>query len=373
MDADASAGRTIVFAGGGSGGHLSPGLAVAEALSAMDGECTSLFLCSDRSVDAEMLREAGVRYAPVPARAGKSIRALLAAIRARRESRRLLRERRAAVVLSLGGFVALPVAAAARSLGIPVVVLNLDAVIGGANRFIARFATLLLSAVPTESISIPADRIVGLPLRRAALAPGPAAECRGALGLDPSRDTLLVTGASQGSNALNDAVPAILAASPRIGESWQVLHLAGGGDTARLDPIRARYRDAGIRARVDGFVHGMGLAWGAATLAVTRGGANSVAEAEANAVPTIIVPFPHHRDQHQRLNARHLVECGAARLARDPSLPDGVDPPLAEVLPSTLADREFISTACSAMQHRRRPDAAKLVAERLVELARVRD
>lgn len=360
---------TIVFAGGGSGGHLAPGIAVAEALTAAGPAAQARFLCSQRPIDAEILGRAGVEFTPLPARPGRSPRSVLAFFGAVRRARAHLRDWDARAVLSLGGFVSLPVAVAAWRLGIPILLLNLDAVAGRANRVVARLATRVLSAVPPRNLRVAEGGIVGMPVRRAARADGDAPACRRRLGLDPDRPTLLVTGASQGSASFNDAVPAIIASSPQLFRSWQVLHLAGAGDEARIRAIESRYRAAGVAASVIPFLHEMGDAWGAATLAITRGGASSVAEASANAVPSIFVPFPHHHDQHQRSNAMPLVERGAARLARDPVLAEGVDPPLDEVLRATAGDSSFMASAREILLRAMPRHPAERVAEELRALA----
>jgi len=370
MTAVATAPRTIVFAGGGSGGHLAPGLAIAEALPAAKGALRPHFFCSERAVDREMLARAGVDFTPIPAAPGAfTIRGLRTLRRSIRAARDRLRELRPACVISLGGFVSVPVVWSAWRLGIPVVLLNLDVVAGRANRLVSRLATVVLTAVPTRNLPRANDRIVGMPVRRAARAPGDANECRSRLGLDPRLDTLLVTGASQGSSSLNDAVPSLVAAMADAMRGWQVFHLAGAMDEAALARLRDRYRTADIPAQVLQFLHEMGTAWGAATLAITRAGASSVAEAAINQVPAIFVPFPHHRDQHQRLNALPMVRSGAALLARDPILAAGADPSLAEVLARVIRDRSFLGAAARSLRSGTQPDAALQVACVLRDLA----
>jgi len=134
------------------------------------------------------------------------------------------------------------------------------------------------------------------------------------MGLDPHRLTLLVTGASQGSSTINALVPALAKQSPIQFRGWQVLHITG---EAHVESVRDSWQTIDVPSKVVGFHHEMGDAWGAADLAVTRGGANTIAEIAFNAVPTIVMPYPYHKDDHQRTNALHLAHAGGVIIATD--------------------------------------------------------
>jgi UDP-N-acetylglucosamine:LPS N-acetylglucosamine transferase len=314
--------EAIAFAGGGSGGHISPGLAIAERIAELEPSRRAVFLCSNRPIDASMLREAGADFIPMPARPPslhpwRAWRFLRNFTASRRQAMQAMRQRGVDRVVALGGFVAAPVVVAARSLGLPIMLVNLDAPPGKANRWLARRCTCAISTVDLSGFprfKTFARAIVGLPVRRIALAPGDAPFCRRELGLDPNLSTLLVTGASLGAGSINQLMLAWLRedASPLRG--WQVLHLTGTGGEGG---IAEAYHAAGVPAVVLPFLTRMGLAWGAADLCISRAGANSVAEIAANAVPAVFLPYPHHRDQHQVHNARPLVDRGGAILATD--------------------------------------------------------
>ena len=366
---------TIVFAGGGSGGHLSPGLAVAERVLAMAPDVGTLFLCSGRAIDATMLREAGAHFEQVPAEPPSlRPRALLRFLRsigpASRTADRLLRERNVRHVLSLGGFVTPPVVRCARRAGIAVTLLNLDATPGKANRWVARRATAVWSAMRAHGLPHWDGSVTGFPVRRAAIAPGDPATCRAQLGLEGARHTLLVTGASQGATSLNRFMPHFAEQRAALLSHWQVLHLAGSLPEVELDALRARYRAAGVRAVVMPFLHRMGLAWGAADIALTRAGANSVAEAELNRVPCLFVPYPYHRDLHQRENARELVEAGAAAIALDAIEPQANMAVMGRLLETLLSDGPSRDRMQAALAARPRADAAESIARRLVQAVR---
>ena len=312
-------GRAVVLAGGGTGGHISPGLAIAERLRSLDPTCRPIFACSSRPIDAVMLREAEATFVPIPAEPLslhplKFLRCAIASLRGRQVARSLLREADVAHVVALGGFVTFPVVAAARSLGISVLLVNLDAEPGRANRWVAGRAQRVLSAVPTASCPTFAERVIGMPIRRVAIAPSDPVSCREALGLQGSTPTLLVTGASQGATSLNELLVELARRNRELFRGWQVFHLCGQGDQSRIEKA---YADAGIQAKVQPFLHRIGLAWGAADVALSRAGANSVAEAAANAVPTLFAPYPYHSDLHQKHNAQPLVDEGCAAMELD--------------------------------------------------------
>jgi UDP-N-acetylglucosamine--N-acetylmuramyl-(pentapeptide) pyrophosphoryl-undecaprenol N-acetylglucosamine transferase len=310
----------VVLAGGGSGGHIFPNLAVLERLEERGLPLKPHFLVSGRVLDRELLTREEVAFTALPAQP-LSVRpwhwpAFYGGWRRSvREVTALLTSNPVAAVVATGGFVSAPAVYAASKLGLPVALLNLDAAPGRANSLMRRYATELFSAyaVPQWPDATP----IGVPLRRSAVGTNLSPqEARTQLGLEPHRDTLLVTGASQASHSINQMMMELVTMAPsrRQLSTWQVLHLSG---PAEVDALRSAYAKAQIPARVEAFCHAMGLAWRAATIAISRAGAGSVAEVWANAVPTVFLPYPYHRDQHQRLNAKPLVAQGAAVLMDD--------------------------------------------------------
>lgn len=366
--------RTIAFAGGGSGGHLSPGLAIAERMVEAAPGVRPLFLCSTRAIDAQMLGDAGVQFRPIPAeglswKPAGLLRFARGYVRGVQAARRVLRDEGVEHVVSLGGFVTGPVTAAASALGIPITLVNLDATPGRANRVAARRAQRVISACETPGLPKFAEAIVGMPLRRSAMAPAGRAECRGRLGLDPVRPCLLVTGASQGASSLNAFMAAFALKHRALLAHWQILHLAGPKSSPSAADIDAAYARAGVKALVLPFLNEMGLAWGAAELALSRAGANSVAEAEANGVPTVFVPYPYHRDLHQEANAAPLVKAGAAVLAYD-RLDVAVNmKSIGEPLEALLSDGRIRDEMENALRARPQVDAADAIARGILGLA----
>ncbi|MCX5663035.1 MAG: UDP-N-acetylglucosamine--N-acetylmuramyl-(pentapeptide) pyrophosphoryl-undecaprenol N-acetylglucosamine transferase [Planctomycetota bacterium] len=314
-----SSNTTILFAGGGTGGHIFPSLAIVERLRETNCPSKPHFLVSNRPLDAQILGKESLTYTPLVARPPSLQPIKLFAFgRAWFESvaqtTHVIQQMSAVALVAMGGFVAAPAVWAARKAGIPVVLVNLDAVPGMANKQMSRWATEVFSAYATPVL--PRANLVGFPLRRSVIGPADVAVARRELSLDPERDTLLVTGASQGAESINNMMIELLnLAQPRKAlRAWQVLHLSGPADVERL---RKAYEQAQVPARVEAFCNAMGMAWRAADIAVSRAGAGSVAEAWANATPTLFFPYPYHKDQHQRLNTDPLVRIGAAKVFTD--------------------------------------------------------
>jgi UDP-N-acetylglucosamine--N-acetylmuramyl-(pentapeptide) pyrophosphoryl-undecaprenol N-acetylglucosamine transferase len=315
----------VLFAGGGTGGHIYPNVAIVERMleanrAGMD-ELLPHFLVSDRVGDARTMTQLGFAFTaspvqplPSPRRPWLAVPFLLAWRRAVSQCRALIRAQKIAAVVATGGFVSGPALVAARELGIPRAMVNLDAIPGKANRRLHGACTAVFTAQPTKLL--PGSRHVGLPLRRVSVGEGDRGDARVRVGLDRERPVVFVTGATHGAESLIKTMIALAHDSARVAElaDWQVLHQVGTFDPA---VPRAAYERAGLRSVVVPYLDRMGDAWHAADVAVSRAGAGSVAEAWANATPTIFLPNPYHADGHQRANAEPLVAAGGAVLVTD--------------------------------------------------------
>jgi len=318
--------HTFLFAGGGTGGHIYPALAIAEQVRARNSVVRTIILCSERPLDAQILRAEEAIYRVIPAKPlsvrpkallgfaaswGASIRAARTAIAQARAGGGTCE------MVAMGGFVAAPCAQAAKVSSVPLTLVNMDAVPGKANRWVAKRADRVLTTVSV--VGKYADRardrwsLVGPIVREEARPAGDAAACRAQLGLDPAMPTLLVTGASQGARSINRLIVRLVQQHVQF-KDWQIIHQTGSGDE---EPIRAAYQGAGVRALVKPYFEAMGACWGAADFALSRAGAGSVAEAQASRTPTVFMPYPYHRDQHQRFNAQPLEAAGGAIIATD--------------------------------------------------------
>ena len=356
---------TVLFAGGGTGGTVGPGIAIAERLREHRPGIDLRFICSDRPVDGRLLDPDGWPSVATPARSPSvRPRAALAFLRGwwgtRRITGRILQEQSGRCrLIALGGFVAPPVVSEAVRRGCPVDLINLDAVAGRANQWIGRRANRVFTAVPTD---LPHDLSpVGVPLRRAAMVCVSAAEARRTLGLTEHRRTLLVTGASQGARSLDRFLLEDVGRGDAAWKDWQVLHLAGG----EVQRLEAAYRAAGIPAVVRPFLDRMGLAWAAADIAISRGGASSVAEIAASRTPSIIVPYPWHADQHQARNAAELETMGAIEIREDPSRGIEAENLLLDTLHRWLTEPDEVARRHEAFPDRA-ADAADVLAKAIL-------
>ena len=220
----------------------------------------------------------------------------------------------------MGGFVAAPFVRVAKRIGGGVTMVNLDAVPGKANKYIARHADRIFTAARVSPEHGGGSNWIEVPpiIRSIVHTPMPREDARRTLNLDPSRPVLMVTGGSQGLRSLNEFVTAFAgtdagARTLRAGR-WQVLHQTGRNFD---EAARAAYQNAGIDATVVPFTNQMGLWYAASDAAVCTAGAGNIGELWSNKVPALLLPYPHHKDEHQKFNATPLVHAGGALLGRD--------------------------------------------------------
>jgi len=363
----------IAFAGGGTGGHLFPALAVAEALGGTRGDIDISFFVTARPIDRQVLEARGYGFTPQVVRPFSRRptewwgfwRAWRAACGA---ARRRFRERRPAMVVGSGGYAAGPPLHVAQKMGIPTALLNPDAVPGRANRFVAKRARLICVQWAVTSDRFPATapvQVTGCPVRPE-FARANREEGVAAFDLDPARKILLVTGASQGARSINLAMLELVGflaaagAGPSGAAAWQVLHLAGPDDRQR---VADAYAAANLPATVLAFTDRMAWAMAAADLVISRAGASTLAEITALGRPSVLLPYPYHRDQHQRANAQVLADAGAAIL-----LADRVDAvanagQLRGVLGELMEKPGKLDSMSEAAKRLGRPDAADRVAD----------
>ena len=366
----------ILFAGGGTGGHLYPGVAVADALRGRLPDAKPLFLCTRRLIDTVILGPTGYDFAPqpiVPPRT--SIGGLLRFWQSWRETkdqvRQLLRDRRPAAVVGLGGYAAGVAVKLASGRGIPTVILNPDVIPGRANQFLMRHATAVCCQFAQTADHVapehrPKLRVTGCPIRADITALPHRAAAAGRLGLDANLSTLVVTGASLGAQTVNEAITTLLADLPLPG--WQVLHLAGRDHAVA---VRAAYGAlAGVRSTVVDFTPAMADVWAVADLCVSRSGASSCAELTATGVPSILMPYPYHKDMHQRANAAVLADGGGAVLVDDAKDATINAAKLRPILSDLTTDPGRRQTMVAAARRMGLPEAAAAVAGVVAEVMR---
>jgi UDP-N-acetylglucosamine--N-acetylmuramyl-(pentapeptide) pyrophosphoryl-undecaprenol N-acetylglucosamine transferase len=360
----------VLIMAGGTGGHIFPGLAVADELRSRGVPVAWLGaeggmetrVVPAHGLDLHTVAVGGLRGKGLATR----VMAPLMLARALFASLKVLRTLRPRCVLSMGGYVAGPAGVAARLAGIPLVVHEQNAVAGFTNRKLAPFAKKVLTGFPNV---LPNGEWVGNPVRaRIAALPTPDQRLAGREG----RPRLLVLGGSLGARTLNLALPKALAfmrSTPDLaaGEP-EVVHQTG---ERGLEEARAAYASAGItNANVVPFIEDMAGAYEWADVAVCRAGALTVAELCAAGLEALLVPFPHAVDDHQTANARAMVDVGGALLLADAvaASSDGHEK-IALLLSRMLHDRQHILSAASASRTLAKPDAAATIARHCMEVS----
>jgi len=365
---------SFFFAGGGTGGHIYPALAVAEQIAERRGDAGIHFLHSERPIDERVLGATQFERAALPATGlylhpRKLVRFCSTFWASYKRARAVLAESVNPVVVGVGGFVAAPVCMAGHKLGVPVVLINVDIVPGRANRLSARWADEIFVQFEESREYFGRRRqrvgVVGCPLRGAFARPE-RTRAIADLGLDASKKVLLVTGASSGSAHINEAVGRLLDRLAQFADTWQIVHLTG---LDNVTEVQHQYEGASLDHRVTAYYDGMADLFAAADLVIGRSGAVSVAEYAAAGVPSICMPYPYHKDMHQYLNAGKLVEVGAAVIVDDvPDVDDRVGW-LWEELEDLMAHDDKRREMAEACKKVARPHAATEIAERLLDLA----
>jgi UDP-N-acetylglucosamine--N-acetylmuramyl-(pentapeptide) pyrophosphoryl-undecaprenol N-acetylglucosamine transferase len=354
----------VAIACGGTGGHLFPGVAVGREL-LNRGAAVTLFVSTkevDRQAVAGLPEAFGIETLPaVGLSRGRAMASALNALRSARRARACLGVRPAAAVLAMGGFTSLPVVLAGRSRGAVTFLHESNTIPGRANRWLAPWVTACFVGFEEAAPRLGNRNVTvtGTPVRDGFVPTDPAA-ARVALGLDPNRPVLLVVGGSQGAEGVNrlvtQSLPQLLAAAPEL----QIFHIAGNRD---VESVRSAAAPFGSRVRVVAFHLEMDLALAAATVAVSRSGASSLAEFAAMRLPSVLIPYPAATDDHQRANARAMVRVGAARLLEQVGArPEDLVREVLE-LATDHAHRRAMAQSLAAIDS---PGAAGRIAERVM-------
>jgi len=365
----------IVVAGGGTVGHVSPGVAIADALVRRGCPRDRIrFVGSRRGVEATRVPNAGYALTLLPGRGIQrrltvdNIGAVAGLAAAFVAAFALLVRRRPAVVLSLGGYASAPCGLAATVLRIPVVVAEQNAVPGAANRLVGRAARAC--AVSFEGTELPRSVLTGNPVRPEVLAVDrdrDRAEARARLGIEPGRTLVLAYGGSLGARTVNRAVWSALPAWADRSD-LAVRHVIGDrGWEERPAELPAHTRQGGLVYQPVRYEEDMPSALCAADVVVSRAGASTVFELAAVGVGSILVPLPIATEDHQTANARVLADAGAAVVVADR---DFTGERLVAELDTLMADAGSLDAMAAAARTVGRPDAAERVADLLVRHAR---
>jgi UDP-N-acetylglucosamine--N-acetylmuramyl-(pentapeptide) pyrophosphoryl-undecaprenol N-acetylglucosamine transferase len=356
--------KHVMIMAGGTGGHIFPGLAVADALQ-QHGAAVS-WLGSAHGLENQIVPESGLPLFNIQVKAlrGKgALGWLLAPLRISKavlQARRVLRKAQPSCVLSMGGFAAGPGGLAARWLGIPLVVHEQNRRPGMTNRWLARWASVVCTGFAGAFDAAVKHLVTGNPVRAEIRAlPEPTTRMAG------RSDTLrvLILGGSLGARFLNTQVPSVLA-QLAAQAPLEVLHQCG---KRGVQEAQNAYREAGVSARVEAFIDDMAAVYGWADVVICRAGALTVSELMAAGVASILVPLPHAVDDHQYANGETLSQADAGLLVRQSQWNKQQ---IADTLTAWSQDRQQLQTMANAARRLHPGDAAAQVAELCLEVAR---
>jgi UDP-N-acetylglucosamine--N-acetylmuramyl-(pentapeptide) pyrophosphoryl-undecaprenol N-acetylglucosamine transferase len=359
----------ILIAGGGTGGHLYPGIALARELLRRDPLAQVTFVGTAQGIEARVVPREGfaldlIRVAGLKGKGrAERLRGFLLLPTAARDAWRVLSQRRPEVVVGVGGFASGPVLALAALRGMPTMLLEQNALPGITNRLLARFVRA--AAVNFEDALSYFPRtgfVAGNPVRPEFF----PAQNEEANDYTRPHDAVqvLIFGGSQGAHAINVAMVEAASRLAATGLQLAITHQTGERD---LDLVRSAYGRAGLAARVEAFIFEIDREMKAADLVICRAGATTLAELAASGRPAILVPLPNATDDHQRKNAAVLGRAGAALVIDERELGGAR---LAEAIAGLIADpvkRAHMSTAARTLA---RPDAAQRIADRVEQLGR---
>src|SRR5688572_1436702 len=357
----------VVIAGGGTGGHLFPGLAVARALKARLPDSQISFAGTAAGIEArvipatefalDLIRSAGLKGKSLAARARGAALVPLGGV----DAWRLISRRRPDVVIGVGGYSSGPVVAVAAMRGIATMVLEQNAVPGLTNRLLARFVGRAAVTYDASVKYFGAKAFVsGNPVRREFLEVDDDPSHDAAI--NASRVRVLVFGGSQGAHAINVAM---VEAAPRLGAAAETLDLVCQTGTRDFELVRAAFERHGVQGRVERFIDAMDREMKDAGLVVSRAGATTLAEVTAAGRPSILIPLPTATDDHQRHNARALAEAGAAEVMEQSEL---TGERLADRVLAIAGNQEMRRRMSAAARQLAKPHAADDIVAAVIEL-----
>ena len=351
----------LLIAGGGTGGHLFPGVALAEELRARDPDAVVRFVGTARGIEARVLPELGWELSLIEVSGLKTVglwgavKGLFRLPRALWQARRIVKQFRPDAVIGVGGYASGPVVLMARLGGRPTAICEQNSIPGFTNKLLGKLVRRVFLSFEESRRFFKAKKVVmsGNPVRRALAArlleaakePRPAGP-----------PAVLVSGGSLGAVAVNDLASQALIALAREG-ALAIVHQTG---TADVEKIAARYREAGVEADVRAFIKDMASEYAKADLIVCRAGATTVAELAIAGKPAIFIPYPFAADNHQEINAREMAEAGAAKMFRQKDL---TAEKLADAIRPLLKDEAARAAMGRTMRELARPKAAAAVVD----------
>ena len=356
--ADAGSIRLLIT-GGGTGGHLFPAVASAQALLRLQPQSEVLFVGTRRKIDTTSLDRYGFRSSSIVSYGlkGKSVIELLKAVGvlpvSLAQAMLTIRKFKPDVALGVGGYVTGPVMLAAKMLGVPTVVHEQNSVPGMANRKLGGIVDRICISLPGSESYFPPEKTVftGNPVRQSILDLAGSASAH-----KHGRKTLLVLGGSQGAHRVNRLVVDAFCGEGSMPAGVDIIHQTGSADA---EWVREEYRRRGIAAEVAPFFQEMDRVYARADVLVSRAGATTLTELAVLGKPAVLIPYPYAADNHQQKNGEYYVQGGGALQFVESGLTGAK---LAAVLQDLLADEEGLERMGRAMKQLGRPDAAEKIA-----------
>jgi UDP-N-acetylglucosamine--N-acetylmuramyl-(pentapeptide) pyrophosphoryl-undecaprenol N-acetylglucosamine transferase len=353
----------VVLCGGGTGGHLFPGIAVAQELRRRHPDWRLLFVGTARGIEVRAVPQYGfeLQLLPVLPLRGRGLRGVVTGLwavpRALWQARAMLKAARATVAVGVGGYAAGPALLAAWSLGLPTAIMEQNAHAGLTNRLLGRLCHDILLAMPNRQLGgRRGARVVGNPVRQDLIALGAQAKPYPEAFTAKRPLRLLVMGGSQGARALNDAMVALL---PRLaGLPIAVRHQSGAADYHRLAEAYGRHPE--LTAQVTPFIDDMAQAYGEADVALCRSGASTLAELAVVGLPSVLVPYPFAADDHQTANAQVMVRQGGGHLLPQKDLGG---PALLDLLRGWLESPATLGDMAGHARANGRPQAVTIICD----------
>jgi UDP-N-acetylglucosamine--N-acetylmuramyl-(pentapeptide) pyrophosphoryl-undecaprenol N-acetylglucosamine transferase len=352
----------LMVAGGGTGGHLFPGLAVAKELKGRHEEARILFVTGKKRMESEIIARSGFDQASIAVegmkgRGWKGAQVMLKLPWSFFQSLSIMHEFKPHLVFGVGGYSSGPVCLAARVLGIPAAVHEQNSYPGVTNRLLCRVVDRVFISFEESRAHFGGGNLylTGNPIREEFLVTKPR-------DLRDPRFTVLVIGGSQGARAVNDAMVEALVILKERGRDLRVIHQTGRTDH---DRIQAAYREKGLQGEVSAFIQDMAGAYARADLVVSRAGAGAIFEVAALGKPSILIPFPFAANNHQETNARVLVEAGGAEMVLQGALSGEV---LADAVLKYMDKPELLAEMGEAARRVAKPDAAQVIANLLMDM-----
>jgi UDP-N-acetylglucosamine--N-acetylmuramyl-(pentapeptide) pyrophosphoryl-undecaprenol N-acetylglucosamine transferase len=357
----------IIISGGGTGGHIYPGIAIARALMQLKPEAKILFVGGKGQRESKIIPDSGFDFVPVlvqsfPRKLSfKWLKVMVKVPAGFFKSLIILSKFKPDIAIGTGGYVCGPVLLAAWFLRIPIVIQEQNAFPGVTSKILGRWAKEIYVPFVEAVKYFPAERtkITGNPIRKEVFT---APDSHEKLGLDKNKITITIIGGSQGARSINSAVIDALKNLSQFISEIQIIHSTGESDFSR---VQEAYKNSPIKAIVQPYFYNIEEVYAGSNLVVCRSGAMTLAEISACGLPAILIPYPYAAEDHQTFNAKAMEDSGAAIMIKDDQLTGEL---LAETIISLIKDKKKFTSMAEKSKSLGKPNAAQEIAESIISL-----